>query len=126
MDSVEPSLHPWYSYWLIVVKEIEIGAGLVGFKGAPDLLGEAEIGYGIAPRFRDQGFMTEAVRALIAWAFDHPACQAIIADPNQDNIASQRVLAKAGMTLVEQTKEAQLWRIEKESWAKEKVAGGKA
>jgi GNAT superfamily N-acetyltransferase len=121
MAVVEPRLHPWYTYWLVVVKAANTGAGLVGFKGTPDQDGEVEIGYGIAPDYRNRGYMTEAVRVLIAWAFDEVSCQAVFADPRQDNIASQRVLAKAGMVLDEETPDVQLWRIDRASWH---VGGG--
>ena len=123
MAAVEPELHPWYSYWLVVVEAAQLGAGLVGFKGAPDQDGKVEIGYGIAPDFRNRGYMTEAVRALLAWAFDNPACQAVFADPRQDNVASQRVLAKVGMAVCRETPDLQLWRIERASWQDEEAGG---
>ena len=70
---------------------------MVGFKGVPDSNGEVEIGYGIDPQFQRQGYMTEAVKAMIQWAFSEPACRvitAILSAP--DNIASHRVLEKSG------------------------------
>jgi RimJ/RimL family protein N-acetyltransferase len=121
MINAEPELYPWCSYWLVVVEAARFGAGLVGFKGTPDGCGEVEIGYGIDPAFRNQGFMTEAVRALMAWAFEDPTCQAVIADPRQDNVASQRVLAKAGMTVCQETRDAQLWRIDRASWQAKRI-----
>ena len=79
--------HAWFTYWLLVVSTGEpgsqsnFGAGLLGFKGLPDPNGEAEIGYGIDPKYQGQGFTTEGVQALIAWAFQDPRCKAVIA-PN--------------------------------------------
>ncbi len=127
MVKVEPELHPWNSYWLVVVKaaDADAGAGMVGFKGAPDQFGEVEIGYGIAPNFQNQGYMTEAVQTLVAWAFEDPDCQAIFADPRQDNVASQRVLAKAGMIVQEETADTQLWKIDRVSWQAGQTGGGK-
>ena len=116
MAAVDESLHPWYTYWLLVVPALRFGAGLVGFKGYPDDCGEVEIGYGIDPAVQGQGYMTEAVRAMIGWAFQDPACRAVVArDTKKWNIASQRVLAKAGMTVYEESDDAQCWRIDKET-----------
>jgi ribosomal-protein-alanine N-acetyltransferase len=51
-----------------------------------------EIGYGIDPAYRNRGYMTEAVRGLIDWAFRDPRCRSITA-PNTErsNIASNHV-----------------------------------
>jgi len=114
MADVESDLHPWYTYWLVVVTGEAFGAGLAGFKGMPDPDGEVEISYGIDPAFRGQGYTTEAVQTLIAWAFGAPACHAVSASVNKDNVASIRVLAKAGLRIHQETTDTLYWRIEKE------------
>jgi ribosomal-protein-alanine N-acetyltransferase len=120
MEPVDPRHHSWYTYWLIVLRAGPCGAGLAGFKGRPDIAGtydkagEVEIGYGIAPDYQQQGYMTEAVRAMIAWAFEQPGCHAVIAPHTlKSNIASNRVLEKVGMTVYDETDKALSWRIEK-------------
>lgn len=122
MAETDPADHSWYTYWLIVVDDgaPPCGAGFAGFKGSPgvvgryDAMGEVEIGYGIAPEYQGRGYMTEAVRALIAWAFDDPACQAVIApEVLRSNPASSRVLAKAGMHAYAETDDTISWRIER-------------
>jgi ribosomal-protein-alanine N-acetyltransferase len=106
--------HPWYTYWLIVVSYQPYGAGLAGFKGYPDGQGEAEIGYGIDPGYQRRGYTTEAVRALITWAFEDPNCRSVIAPGTlKSNIASNRVLAKVGMYVYEETDDTLSWRIVK-------------
>lgn len=98
MSQVEPDLHPWYTYWLICRQEPLLGMGMAGFKGAPNAKGEAEIGYGIDPAYQNQGYMTEAARRLVVWAFSHPECQVVTAlGVLNDNLASIRVLQKLGM-----------------------------
>jgi RimJ/RimL family protein N-acetyltransferase len=91
------------------------GAGLVGFKGYPNNQGEVEIGYGIDGNFQNRGYTTEAVRALIVWAFARDNCRAVVAETHPANIASQRVLEKAGMRISQKTKKALSWRIDKAS-----------
>ncbi len=95
MRAVPELLHPWFTYWLIVIDKEGIGAGLVGFKGSPDVSGSVEIGYGINPIFQGRGYMTEAVRAMVEWAFSHLECEKITAiGVLQDNFASRKVLVK--------------------------------
>jgi RimJ/RimL family protein N-acetyltransferase len=72
--------------------------GGIGFKGQPDE-GCIEIGYGLAPSARGQGYAAEAVAALLAMAADH-GVSTVIADTTLDNIASQRTLIRAGFRLV--------------------------
>lgn len=112
MSRVAVELHPWYTYWLLVVAAQRCGVGLAGFKGEPDKRGEVEISYGIVPARRSQGYITEAVQALIAWALRDPACRSIVADTTIDNVASNRVLAKVGMHVFRETADALFWRIE--------------
>lgn len=117
MERADPAEHAWYTYWLIVVKEKPYGAGLAGFKGLPDDQGQVEIGYGIDPACRNQGYMTEAVKALIEWAFQDVRCNAVIApDTNKENPASNSVLKKVGMRVVNETPESFDWRVDKTEW----------
>jgi ribosomal-protein-alanine N-acetyltransferase len=118
MERVAPSDYEWYTYWLIVVKDSLFGAGLAGFKGLPDTQGQAEIGYGIDPTYQNKGYMTEAVKGLLEWAFQDPRCKAIIA-PNTKkwNVASNHVLKKVGMQVYGETEDALDWRIDKEQAA---------
>jgi RimJ/RimL family protein N-acetyltransferase len=114
MKQIDPLEHVWYTYWLIVVEDDQYGAGLAGYKGLPDNQGEAEIGYGIASAYRNKGYMTEAVRGLIEWAFQDQRCRAVIArDTKKSNKASNRVLEKAGMRVYNETEDALDWRVDK-------------
>jgi ribosomal-protein-alanine N-acetyltransferase len=114
MSGLPAERHPWYTYWLVVTIAGTCGAGLAGFKGEPDQDGTVEIGYGIDPAYRDRGYTTEAARALIAWAFQDPACRSVVAPgTRRDNPASNRVLAKLGMQVYTETDETLSWRLEK-------------
>ena len=53
MRETEQQRHPWFTFWLIVVKEDSFGPGMVVFNGFPDEMGEVEIGYGIDPVIMD-------------------------------------------------------------------------
>ena len=110
MRQADPSTHVWYTYWLVIVQAENVGAGLVGFKGYPNEDGLTEIGYGISPRFQNQGYMTEAVRGLVEWAFSHPFCETVTATTVK-NPASNRLLQKLGARLVEHGRDSSSWKI---------------
>lgn len=117
MAGAEKWRHAWLTYWLVVVSAENAGAGLAGFKGAPDAGGEVEIGYGIAPGFQNRGYSTEAARALTAWAFSEPACMAVTAKYTQrSNLASQKVLKNLGMWVYAEDAETQSWKVTRKAY----------
>jgi RimJ/RimL family protein N-acetyltransferase len=119
MEPVPAVQHPWFTYWLVT--RPHAGIGLAGFKGYPDPHGEVEIGYGLAPAYRRQGYTTEAVQALINWAFLTPECISIIAaNTSLDNIASHRVLQKVGMVVYHRTADNLSWRLTRSAWLEQK------
>jgi RimJ/RimL family protein N-acetyltransferase len=75
-----------------------LAVGGIGFKGQPEE-GCVEIGYGLVPSARGNGFAAEAVVALLTIAKDNGLSR-VIADTARDNIASQRALIRAGFRLV--------------------------
>ena len=56
-----------------------------------------EIGYVIARSFWGQGYASEAARSLVDWAYAHPAIYRVWASCDAENMASARVLEKAGL-----------------------------
>jgi RimJ/RimL family protein N-acetyltransferase len=58
---------------------------------------QAMIGYSMLPGFRGRGGATRAVRLLSAWAFEI-GVRRLVAGTAPDNVASQRVLERAGFT----------------------------
>jgi len=55
------------------------------------------LGYVIALAHQSHGFATEATRAVIAWALQQPEITRVYATTDVENIASRRVMEKAGM-----------------------------
>ena len=56
----------------------------------------AELGYWLGERAWGRGVMTEAVAAFVPWAFDRYSLTRIYAHVFEFNVASTRVLEKAG------------------------------
>ncbi|MBF4568150.1 GNAT family N-acetyltransferase [Plantibacter sp. VKM Ac-2880] len=79
-----------------------LAVGGFGFFGPPDSSGAIEFGYGLIPAARGVGLATEVVVAALAVASSNGASRAI-ADTDIANVASQRVLEKAGLTEVERS-----------------------
>lgn len=87
----------WYAPFLFESDGRIVGSG--GFKGPPQA-GEVEIGYGVAPAEEGRGFATEAVRLFCARAAECPEVEQVTAETAIGNVASQRVLEKAGFEMV--------------------------
>jgi RimJ/RimL family protein N-acetyltransferase len=71
--------------------------GDVGFMGPPDDTGAVSLGCAIAQEARGQGYATEALTALFAWARRQSGLVCILADTTRSNVASQRLLERVGM-----------------------------
>ncbi|MGE0078098.1 MAG: GNAT family N-acetyltransferase [Bacteroidales bacterium] len=100
--------------WTIVLKEQSIMIGDLCFKGEPNYSGEVEIGYGIHERFQGKGYMTEAIREIIKWAFNQKEVRAVIAETDSDNISSHRVLEKCGFSKYNQVDGMYWWNLKRE------------
>lgn len=97
--------------------------GTVSVTGPDD---DAELGYMLAPTLHGQGIMTQAAAAAIAHAFATRPLDRIRADIWADNIASARLLARAGFarTLVERVHalardeitDSETWHLSREAW----------
>ena len=87
----------WYAIWMIELKD-STHIGELCFKGL-SADGIAEIGYGISEAYQNNGYATEAVKAVLEWAFSHPEVAAVEAETDSDNTASKRVLEKCGFAL---------------------------
>ena len=57
-----------------------------------------ELGFGVHADYRNQGYASEAARALISWGFSQSEVDRIVAKCDPANAASVRVLEKAGMS----------------------------
>ena len=89
-----PERWEWYAIWMIELKD-GTHIGELCFKGISEE-GIAEIGYGIAEDYQGRGYATEAVSALTDWALMQPHVMCVMAETEESNIASQKVLNKAG------------------------------
>jgi RimJ/RimL family protein N-acetyltransferase len=91
--------------------ETKEAIGTIGFFGPPDEEGTVMIGYGLVEQARGFGYATEALRALVDYALARPEVSALVADPDLDNTASQRVLEKCGFSRTGETEMSAVYRL---------------
>lgn len=94
----EGSYRPGWGPYAIVRTSDRRAIGGMGFHGAPDEEGRAEVGYDLVPSARGNGYATEALKALSAWALGRPGVTRLDATTDEDNAPSQAVLRRAGFT----------------------------
>ncbi|MGI8824695.1 MAG: GNAT family N-acetyltransferase [Chloroflexota bacterium] len=73
-----------------------LAVGQISFKAPPDEAGMVELGYGVNPSAQGRGYATEMARALTEWAIEQPSVSRVTSECLEDNVASIRVLEKAG------------------------------
>lgn len=85
---------PWATSYLIVRDHDQRIVGACGFKTAPTS-GRVELGYGVAAAARGQGAATQALKLLLAMAFEAGATS-VLAEVVPENEASAKVVQKCG------------------------------
>jgi ribosomal-protein-alanine N-acetyltransferase len=86
-----------------------------------DGIAELEVGYHIFKRHWGQGYAPEAARLFINFAFENNLSDSIISIIHVNNLRSQRVADKNGLTREKQTKwldlDVYIYRINKDNWS---------
>lgn len=82
--------------WLLCLKGTDTPIGSIGvtLEGP----GKALFGYAIGRKFWGRGFATEALTHLVDWSLAQPTVYRAWAFCDVENVASARVMEKAGMT----------------------------
>ena len=83
--------------WGIVLKETGELFGNISVVKVIEDLEAVELGYVIGRKYWGKGYMTEAVKAVIAFLFNEVGANRISARHDTNNIASGKVMQKAGM-----------------------------
>lgn len=98
MEFVRGCLAAWETQtrfpYMITIKETGEVIGMIDPRIEGSRLG---IGYVAARAHWGKGYVTEATRAVMEWAFQQPTIYRVYATTDLENVASQRVLEKVGM-----------------------------
>jgi ribosomal-protein-alanine N-acetyltransferase len=78
---------------------------LIGWSGLTFLpeTEEVEVAYLLGQAFWGKGLATEAARACVQYGFENVGLESIVGIVHPENIASQRVMEKLGMSFVDQS-----------------------
>jgi ribosomal-protein-alanine N-acetyltransferase len=112
MTAAKADFYLYYTFWIVLEKTSGLIVAELGFKGAPDHLGEIEIGYGTLPRFRSRGFMTESVGGIISWVRQRPEVQSIQAETDRTNLASIKIVQKNSFQLTGKRENMLWWKLD--------------
>jgi RimJ/RimL family protein N-acetyltransferase len=97
-DFIRSSISAWENGirfpFVITGKEANEPFGMIDLHLKGGTIG---LGYVIARSHQGQGYATEATQAIISWALGQASIYRVNASTDIENIASQRVLEKAGM-----------------------------
>lgn len=105
----EARLVPWSTdveHWLCLTIRHRITNEKLGVTGFCLREGVAEVGYLMLPKFHGQGYASESLAALLAWAVNELGIHRFKAVVTEGNDASARVLLKNGFELVSVTPQA--------------------
>lgn len=106
-------LGPESYLWAITLAD-GTGMGTAGLEVTSNANQRAEFGYNVAPGLWGQGYATEVAKAITSFAFDVRGIHRLEATCHPDNVASARVLEKAGLAFEgrprDHAKKDGLWR----------------
>ena len=98
MEFVRGCLTAWETQkrfpYMITIEATEDVIGMIDLRIEGSKLG---IGYVAARAHWGRGYITEATRAVVEWAFQQATIYRVYATTDVENVASRRVLEKAGM-----------------------------
>jgi [ribosomal protein S5]-alanine N-acetyltransferase len=107
VDETEEIMHSWLAArqaetaqaYALVIHEKSTGnfIGLIGLKMGKLHYRNAEAWFKISPQYWGKGFATEALQTIIGFGFHHLHLHRIEAGCAVENIASYKVMEKAGM-----------------------------
>jgi ribosomal-protein-alanine N-acetyltransferase len=88
-----------YGLWMMRLRNTDAIIGFCGYRyfhEPPQL----QLLYGVAPAHWGQGLATEAACAVIRYGFEVSGFERIVASSDAPNLASQRVMVRAGMVFL--------------------------
>lgn len=101
----------FFTLWTVINKEENRAVADICFQGEPNEQGEVEIGYGTYEQHQGKGYMSEAVKGILAWAAKQTKINAVTASTDKTNVASYTVLEKNDFIKVGESKDQFNWRI---------------
>ena len=92
---IEERRHPFCFHWVITFEGQPIGR-VKGWDVSP-YNGYLQLGYDIGPEYRNRGYMTEAVQAVVRFMLIEADANRVYCSVREGNLSSRRVCEKCGM-----------------------------
>ena len=92
---VDEQKHPFAFHWVITLAGQPIGR-VKGWEVSP-YNGYIQLGYDVGPTYRNQGYMSEAVAAVIRYLLVEAEANRVYCSVRESNLPSRRVCEKCGM-----------------------------
>lgn len=87
--------------WVVTYQNTPIGS--ISIMNINDVLETAEVGYCFSKKFRNNGFATESLNAIIDFCFNEIKLKKLIGRFDSENIGSGKVMAKCGLKYLDTT-----------------------
>lgn len=117
---------PQFYKWAITLKETDELIGIIQLLRFDEKENSCEVSYMISDSYWNKGYTTEALKAVLNFGFKKIKLDSVIADHYSENIASGKVMLKAGMKYTGRVpdrfenakgyKELDCYKISKEDW----------
>lgn len=101
---------PWTQYQVILVEE-DVVVGDLTFLEPPGSDRVALLTFGIAPERRGNGYATEMLREVVTWARGRADVRGLRADTDLVNPSSHSVLQAAGLQVVQDDGDRQVYEL---------------
>ena len=88
-----------YADWAVTLKDSRKMIGTCGFANIDSRMKNCEIGYVLSPYFRNNGYMTEAVNAVLKLTFDVLKLETARLRIINENTASKKLAERVGFVL---------------------------
>lgn len=111
----DPALVGWLPwYWITATDDGARLVGFGGFGGRPDRHGTVTLAYAVVPSGQRRGYATEAVAAIVGWAFATGAVRRVEAETLPHLHASIAVLERNGFTRSRDSSASGVLRFERD------------
>ena len=101
----------FHSFFILIENTSQEIVGEIGCHLIPNENGEVEIGYSTQAHFQNKRFMSEAVGGFSKFLLSFDNVNVILAETDESNVASQKVLTNNNFILTKETDTTCFWKL---------------
>lgn len=107
----EAGIVPRFRYYLVISLEHNALIGEVGYKGDPAEPDGVRMAYSTLPAYRQRGYATEALQAVLKHAFADPDLNKVYVGPLGTSAHAEHIMADFGFQVVERYDNDHWWQL---------------